>query len=114
MTVTVTVRANHHVYDLYLGLKLSRPWTFESRIKIYNGWVRVISKEKIEWTNGRLYAAVMGYVFFEAPLNGPILLGCFVVVLAVFGYRDDCDVDDELKRLRAATGGGGGRGGGDK
>ena len=56
----------------------------------------------------------MGYVFFEAPLNGPILLGCFVVVLAVFGYRDDCDVDDELKRLRAATGGGGGRGGGDK
>ena len=46
---------------------------------------------------------VMGYVFFEAPLNGPILLGCFVVVLTVFGYRDDCDVDDELGRLRLAA-----------
>ena len=44
---------------------------------------------------------VMGYVFFEAPLNGPILLGCFVVVLTVFGYRDDCHVDDELGRLRS-------------
>lgn len=47
---------------------------------------------------------VMGYVFFEAPLNGPIMLGCFIVVLAVFGYRDDCEVDTELERLRAAAG----------
>lgn len=47
---------------------------------------------------------VMGHLFFEAPLNGPILLGCFVVVLSVFGYRDDCDLEDELMRLQAAAG----------
>jgi hypothetical protein len=25
----------------------------------------------------------------------------------LFGYRDDCDVEDELQRLRAAAGGAG-------
>ena len=43
----------------------------------------------------------LGNVFFDAPLNGAIMLGCFVVILTVFGYRDDCDVDEELRRLRA-------------
>ena len=46
---------------------------------------------------------VLGNVFFDAPLNGAIMLGCFVVILTVFGYRDDCDVDEELRRLRAGS-----------
>ena len=29
----------------------------------------------------------LGKIYFDAPLNGPILLGCFIVIIAVFGYR---------------------------
>ena len=43
---------------------------------------------------------VMGNRLFDAPLNGAIGLGCAVVVISVFGYRDDCEVEEELRRLR--------------
>ncbi|ACO61146.1 Drug/Metabolite transporter superfamily [Micromonas commoda] len=49
---------------------------------------------------------VMGNALFDAPLNGAIGLGCAVVVIAVFGYRDDCDVEEELRRLRRLAEGG--------
>ena len=45
--------------------------------------------------------AGLGNTFFGAPLNGPIALGCGVVILSVFAYRDDCEVDETLARLRA-------------
>jgi hypothetical protein len=40
---------------------------------------------------------ILGNVFFDAPLNGPILLGCLIVILSIFGYRDDCNIEDQLK-----------------
>ena len=54
---------------------------------------------------------VLGNVFFDAPLNGAIMLGCFVVILTVFGYRDDCDVDEELRGYARGRMRGGRRGG---
>jgi hypothetical protein len=45
--------------------------------------------------------AGLGNTFFGAPLNGPIALGCGVVILSVFAYRDDCEVEETLARLRA-------------
>ena len=44
---------------------------------------------------------VLGNAFFGAPLDGPIALGCGVVILSVFAYRDDCEVEETLARLRA-------------
>ena len=38
-------------------------------------------------------------MFFDAPLNGPILLGCAVVILSIFGYRDDCDLELQIREL---------------
>ena len=48
---------------------------------------------------------VLGNAFFDAPLNGSIMIGCFVVVITVFAYRDDGDVEEELKKLRAEAAG---------
>ena len=45
---------------------------------------------------------VMGNRLFDAPLNGAIGLGCAVVVISVFGYRDDCEVEEELRRPMVA------------
>ena len=45
--------------------------------------------------------AALGNAFFGAPLNGPIALGCGVVILSVFAYRDDCEVEETLAKLRA-------------
>ena len=44
--------------------------------------------------------AVLGNRFFDAPLDGVVALGCGIVILSVFGYRDDCDVDETLERIR--------------
>jgi hypothetical protein len=41
-------------------------------------------------------------VFFDAPLNGPILLGCAIVIFSIFGYRDDCDLELQMRELSAA------------
>lgn len=38
----------------------------------------------------------LGHEFSDAPLNGAIVIGCAVVILSVFGYRDDCAVDEAL------------------
>lgn len=48
---------------------------------------------------------VLGNAFFDAPLNGSIMIGCFVVVITVYAYRDDGDVEEELKKLRAEAAG---------
>ena len=44
--------------------------------------------------------AALGSAFFGAPLNGPIALGCGVVILSVFAYSDDCELEETLAKLR--------------
>ena len=41
-------------------------------------------------------------IMFDAPLNGPILLGCTIVITSIFGYRDDCYIEDQLRDARVA------------
>ena len=45
---------------------------------------------------------ILGHMLFDAPLNGPILLGCAIVITSIFGYRDDCYLEDQLREAQQA------------
>jgi len=49
-----------------------------------------------------VFTTILGNVFFDAPFNGPILLGCIIVIMSIFGYRDDCHVEEQLREARMA------------
>ena len=40
---------------------------------------------------------VMGHILFFEPLNGPILLGCAMVIVSVWAYKDDAIVESKLR-----------------
>ena len=40
---------------------------------------------------------VMGHILFYEPLNGPILLGCAMVIVSVWAYKDDAIVESKLR-----------------
>ncbi|CAL6447165.1 unnamed protein product [Bathycoccus prasinos] len=40
---------------------------------------------------------VFGHVLFFEPLNGPILLGCAMVIISVWAYKDDAYVEAKLR-----------------
>lgn len=42
---------------------------------------------------------VLGKVLFDAPLNGVILIGCVIVILSIFSYRDDSEVEEKMAKL---------------
>jgi len=40
---------------------------------------------------------VFGHILFFEPLNGPILLGCAMVIISVWAYKDDAYVEAKLR-----------------
>jgi hypothetical protein len=36
---------------------------------------------------------IVGHMTFDAPLDGNISLGCCLTIVAIFGYRDDTELE---------------------
>eukprot|EP00656_Telonema_subtile_P026399 TRINITY_DN28371_c0_g1_i2.p1 TRINITY_DN28371_c0_g1~~TRINITY_DN28371_c0_g1_i2.p1 ORF type:complete len:346 (-),score=65.91 TRINITY_DN28371_c0_g1_i2:191-1228(-) len=48
---------------------------------------------------GLVLTTVIGHQLFDAPLDLNIMSGCMLTVLAIVGYKDDCEVDKAIERL---------------
>lgn len=53
---------------------------------------------------GLVLTTVMGHQMFDAPMDLNILSGCAITVLAILGYKDDCEVESRIAQLETAVG----------
>jgi len=94
---------------------------YETNGKIFEGWTMLVVLISILHASGGILVAlavlysssvtktvavclalvcttIFGHILFYEPLNGPILLGCAMVIISVWTYKDDNIIEAKMRK----------------